>query len=116
MGLTEFQSDSVPPPPNGNIEVSRYYTYFLAIEPQKSFVGHVCTVYVSTYLYQQLFSLRIRKNNSERCRLMDAHLLSILKVTSTQNLKHSISELSQDTRCQASGKSDQKSDISVIPH
>jgi len=47
---------------------------------------------------------------------MDAHLLSILKVTSTQNLKHCINELNKNIRCQASGKSDQKWDISVIPN
>jgi len=47
---------------------------------------------------------------------MDAHLLSILKVASTQNLKNVINELSQNTPCQFSGKSVQKWDISVIAH
>jgi hypothetical protein len=90
-------------------------TYWRSI-PKNYSLATYGTVYVSTYLYQQLFSLRIPNNNSERCRWMDAHLLSILKVTSTQNLKHGINELSQNTPCQASGKSDQKWDISVIAH
>jgi len=53
----------------------------------------------STYLCEQLFSVMKMNKNPHRSRLTDAHLHSILRVSTAQNLTPNIDELTAKKRC-----------------
>ncbi|KAM3599081.1 uncharacterized protein V6R79_007695, partial [Siganus canaliculatus] len=56
----------------------------------------------STYLCEQLFSVMKTNKTAHRSRLTDAHLQSILRISTTQNLAPNVNELVAKKRCQAS--------------
>ncbi|GAA6104203.1 general transcription factor II-I repeat domain-containing protein 2-like [Tachysurus ichikawai] len=65
--------------------------------------AQLLSLFGSTYLREQLFSLMKMTKTSHRRRLTDEHLHSILRVSSAQSLNPDIDELASKKRCQVSG-------------
>ena len=61
-------------------------------------------LFENTYLCEQLFSLMKNSKNSERSRLTDQHLSSILKIASAQYIQPNFDDLLCEKRCQISYK------------
>ena len=58
----------------------------------------------STYVCEQLFSFMKTTKTSERTRLTDKHLSSLMKVGTARTLEPDIRKLVTKKRCQASGQ------------
>ena len=65
--------------------------------------AQMLSMFGSTYLCEQLFSLMKMNKTSHRSRLTDEHLHSILKISSTWSLTPDIDGLASKKRCQVSG-------------
>ena len=60
------------------------------------------SMFGSTYLCEQLFSVMKINKTSHRSRLTDEHLQSIMRISMTQNITPNINELVAKKRCQTS--------------
>ena len=80
------------------------FTCFIpgAIPQLRLYVARTLSMFGSTYLCEQLFSVMKINKTSHRSRLTDEHLQSILRISITQNLTPNINELVANKRCQTS--------------
>ena len=58
----------------------------------------------STYVREQLFSFMKSTKTSQRTRLTDQHLSSLIKVGAAQTFEADIPKIAIEKRCQASGQ------------
>ena len=65
--------------------------------------AQMLSMFGSTYLCEQLFSLMKMNKTPNRSRLTDEHIHSILRISSAQSLTPDIDELASKKRCQVSG-------------
>jgi len=65
--------------------------------------AQMLSMFGSTYICEQLFSLMKMNKTSHRSRLTDEHLHSILRISSAQSLTPNIDEILSKKRCQVSG-------------
>lgn len=72
--------------------------------------AQLLSMFGSTYLCEQLFSIMKMTKTSHRIRLTDEHLCSIIKVASAQSLSPNIIELASKKRCQVSGSGTSQTD------
>ena len=65
--------------------------------------AQILSMFGSTYLCEQLFSLMMINKTSHRSHLTDEHLHSVLEISSAQSLTPDIDGLASRKRCQVSG-------------
>lgn len=105
MELIELQSDSILKAKYHEIGVPGFYTYLPPSYVQiRHLASRVLSMFASTYLCEQLFSLMKATKTTHRSRLTDEHLSSILKVAAAQEFKPDIDGLVANMRCQVSGQ------------
>lgn len=103
MELIELQCSTVLKQKYNEIGIPEFYN----ILPEnftnlKTFVSKILTHFGSTYLCEQLFSIMNNNKNEKRTSLTNTHLVSILKVSTAQNIKPDIDNLVSKKRIQAS--------------
>ncbi|XP_065444398.1 general transcription factor II-I repeat domain-containing protein 2A-like [Chrysemys picta bellii] len=81
------------------------FTRFIpeAMPQLRQHAARILSMFGSTYLCEQLFSVMKINKTSHRSRLTDEHLQSILRIFTTQNLTPNINELVAKKRLQVSG-------------
>ncbi|KZC15100.1 General transcription factor II-I repeat domain-containing protein 2 [Dufourea novaeangliae] len=106
MELIEIQCDSLLKQKCMEVGIPDFYTYLSVDRFPKmlSFVTRIMAMFGSTYLCEQLFSLMKNNKNSERSRLTDQHLSSILKIASAQYIQPNFDDLLCEKRCQISSQ------------
>lgn len=103
MELIELQCSTVLKQKYNEIGIPEFYN----ILPEnftnlKTFVSKILTHFGSTYLCEQLFSIMNNNKNEKRTSLTNNNLVSILKVSTAQNIKPDIDNLVSKKRIQAS--------------
>ena len=85
-------------------DLKKFYQYLSPNYPKlTSFAAKILSMFGTTYLCEQLFSIMSLKKNKIRSRLTNQHLNNILKVVSTQNLTPDVEEIIKNKRSQISG-------------
>jgi 17beta-estradiol 17-dehydrogenase/3beta-hydroxysteroid 3-dehydrogenase/mitotic-spindle organizing protein 1 len=114
MELLEIQSDSIPRAKYLEMGIPGFFSYL----PEKfknlrKFATRIMAMFGSTYVCEQLFSFIKSTKTSQRTRLTDQHLSSLIKVGTAQTFQPDIPKIVMEKRCQASGKNT-KNDSIVI--
>jgi len=68
------------------------------------FATRIMAMFGSTYVCEQLFSFMKSTKTSQRTRLTDQHLSSLIKVGTAQTFQPDIPKIVIEKRCQASGQ------------
>ena len=68
------------------------------------FATRIMAMFGSTYVSEQLFSFMKSTKTSQRTRLTDQHLSSLIKVGTAQTFQPDIPKIVIEKRCQASGQ------------
>lgn len=104
MELIELQCSDTLKAKYESVGAAEFPRFIHDTMPQlRSQAAQTLSVFGSTYLCEQLFSLMKVNKNSHRSRLTDEHLHSILRISSAQSLTPDIDELLSKMRHQASG-------------
>jgi hypothetical protein len=105
MELIEIQNDSNIKRKFNEVGVPNFYNFLPVryVETHR-FTCKIKSMFSSTYLCEQLFSLMNSNKSSVRSRLTDIHLNSVLKVASSNNISPEIEKLVEEKRCQISSK------------
>lgn len=106
MELIELQCNSALKAKFDSAGVPEFYTFLPATMPQLRIkIARVLSMFGSTYLCEQLFSLMKINKSKHRSRLTNEHLQSTLRIASAQDISPDIDELTLCKRCQVSGES-----------
>ena len=110
MELIDIRCDSLLKQKYMEVGIPKFYTYLSGDRFPKThhFVMRILSMFGSTYLCEQLFSVMKNNKTSERSRLSDQHLSAILKITSAQDLKPNVEDLVNSKRYQVSSKKNNK--------
>lgn len=104
MELIELQCSDTLKAKYESVGAAEFPRFIHDTMPQlRSQAAQTLSMFGSTYLCEQLFSLMKINKNSHRSRLTDEHLHSILRISSAQSLTPDIDELLSKMRHQASG-------------
>jgi 17beta-estradiol 17-dehydrogenase/3beta-hydroxysteroid 3-dehydrogenase/mitotic-spindle organizing protein 1 len=105
MELLEMQSDSTPRAKYLEIGIPGFFSYL----PEKfknfrKFATRIMVMFGTTYVCEQLFSFMKSTKTSQRTRLTDQHLSSLIKVRTAQTFQPDIPKIFIEKGCQASGQ------------
>lgn len=105
MEILEMQSDSTLRAKFLEVGIPGFYSYL----PEKfkifrKFSTKIMAMFGSTYVCEQLFSFMKLIKTSQRTRLTDQHLSSLIKVGAAQTFQPDIKKLVSKKRCQVSGQ------------
>lgn len=104
MELIELQCDDTLKSKYDAVGAAQFPQYIPDTMPQlRTQAAQLLSMFGSTYLCEQLFSSMKMTKTSNRARLTDEHLRSIMKVASAQSLSPNTDELASKKRCQVSG-------------
>ena len=103
--LIELESDSGLRENVQNSAIEDFYRLLLpGLMPQlRLYAACVLSMFGSTYLCEQMFSVMDLNETKHRTRNTDDHLHTILRIASAQDLKPDIDTLAKGKRCQTSG-------------
>jgi len=100
-----MQSDSTFRAKYLEVGISGFFSYLPAeFKNLRKFATRVMAMFGSTYVCEQLFSFMKSTNTSQRTRLTDQHLSSLIKVGTAQTFQPNIPKIVIEKRCQASGQ------------
>lgn len=106
LELIDLQCDSALKEKFSSVDIGTFYQYVGPRYPRiKCLASKIMSMFGSTYVCEQLFSLMNLNKSGLRSRLTNEHLNSTLKVAIAQSLAPNIDELVQTKRCQVSGSS-----------
>lgn len=109
MELIELQCNDTLKAKYESVGASEFARFIPDTMPElRTQVARTLSVFGSTYLCEQLFSLMKLNKTSHRSRLTDEHLHSILRISSAQILTPNIDELVLKMRHQVSGSASDK--------
>ena len=91
MELLEIQSDSSLRSKYLEVRIPDFFSYFP--ERFRKFTTRIMAIFGSTYLCEQLFSFMKSTKTSQRTRLTDKHLSSLIKLGTTQKFQPHIQEI-----------------------
>lgn len=105
MELLEMQSDSSLRSKYFEVGIPDFFSYL----PERfinfrRFGTRILAMFGSTYLCEQLFSFMKSTKTSQRTRLTDHHLSSLIKLGTAQKFQPDIPKIVKNKRCQASGQ------------
>ncbi|KAM3870127.1 general transcription factor II-I repeat domain-containing protein 2-like [Diretmus argenteus] len=104
MELIELQCNDTLKSKYDAVGAAQFPQFIPDTMPQlRTQAAQLLSMFGSTYLCEQLFSLMKMTKTSHRRRLTDEHLRSILRVSSAQSLSPDIEELASKKRRQVSG-------------
>ncbi|XP_074488096.1 general transcription factor II-I repeat domain-containing protein 2-like [Sebastes fasciatus] len=104
MELIELQCSDTLKAKYDSVGAAQFPRFIPDTMPQlRTQAAQMLSMFGSTYLCEQLFSLMKINKTSHRSRLTDEHLHSILRISSAQSLTPNIDELASKMRCQVSG-------------
>ncbi|XP_076011117.1 general transcription factor II-I repeat domain-containing protein 2-like [Genypterus blacodes] len=104
MELIELQCSDTLKQKYDSVGVAQFPRYIPDTMPHlHTQAAQMLSMFGSTYLCEQLFSLMKMNKTSHRSRLTDEHLQSGLRISSVQSLTPNIDELASKKRCQVSG-------------
>ncbi|KAM3850917.1 general transcription factor II-I repeat domain-containing protein 2A-like [Vipera latastei] len=103
MELIELQCNSTLKGKYDSVGPAQFTRFIPETMPQLRLqAARMLSMFGSTYLCEQLFSVMRVNKSAHRSQLTDAHLHSILRVSTTQNLSPNVDELVARKRCQTS--------------
>lgn len=103
MELIELQCNGTLKAKYDTVGPAQFTRFIPEAMPQlRIHAARTLSMFGSTYLCEQLFSIMKINKTSHRSRLTDEHLQSILRISSTQNLTPNINKLVAKKRCQQS--------------
>ena len=106
LELIEFQCISLLKDKFSTIDIGTFYQYVGPTYPRiKCLASEMMSMFGSTYVCEQLFSVMKLNKSRLRSQLTDEHHNSTLKVATAQPLVPNIDALVQAKRCQVSGSS-----------
>ena len=101
-----MQADSLLKARYIEVAMPKFYSYLperYDVELRK-FAARILAMFASAYLCEQFFSImKATKTPSNRSRLSDQNLSSVMKVSVANKLQPDINKLVSQKRCQASG-------------
>ncbi|XP_060786987.1 general transcription factor II-I repeat domain-containing protein 2-like [Neoarius graeffei] len=104
MELIELQCNGTFRAKYDSVGSAQFPQFIPDMMPQLHLHGaRMLCMFGSTYLREQLYSVIKMNKTTQRSHLTDAHLHSILRVSTAQSLTPNINELAAKKRCQASG-------------
>ena len=105
MELLEMQSDSTLRAKYLEVGIPGFFSYLPAkFKNFRKFATRIMAMFGSTYVCEQLFSFMKSTKTSQRTRLTDQHLSSLIKVGTAQTFQPDIPKIVIEKRCQASGQ------------
>ena len=104
MELIELQCNDMLKSKYDSVGAVQFPCFLPNTMPQlRTQAAQMLSVFSSTYLCEQLFSMMKLNKTPHRSRLTDEHLHSVLRLSSAQSLTPDIDELASKKRCQVSG-------------
>jgi len=101
--VLEMQSDSTLRAKYLEVGISGFFSYLPAnFKNFRKFATRIMAMFGSTYVCEHLFSFM--RKTSQRTRLTDQHLSSLIKVGTAQTFQPDIPKIVIEKRCQASGQ------------
>ena len=105
MELLEMQSDSIVKAKYDAVGIPEFYCYLSEqYSSIKKFACYILAMFGNTYRCEQLFSFLKLIKNSQRSKLTDDHLTSLIRVGIVKSFQPDISKLVAQKRCQTSGQ------------
>ena len=105
MELLEMQSDSIVKAKYDAVGVPEFYCYLSEqYSSIKKFACYILAMFGNTYRCEQLFSFLKLVKNSQRSKLTDDHLTSLIRLGTVKSFQPDISKLVAQKRCQTSGQ------------
>lgn len=104
MEIIELQCDMLLKDKFATCSLNAFYQYLGSNYPKlKAFASRIISMFGTTYVCEQAFSVMNVNKSKLRSQLTDTHLNSIMKVAVTQTLAPDVDALVKEKRCQASG-------------
>ncbi|KAE8280213.1 General transcription factor II-I repeat domain-containing protein 2 [Larimichthys crocea] len=104
MELIELQCNDTLKSKYDSVGAAQFPPYLPDTLPElRAQAAQMLSMFGSTYLCEQLFSLMKMNKTPHRSRLTDEHLHSVLRISSAQSLTPEIDALACKKRCQVSG-------------
>ncbi|XP_069777943.1 general transcription factor II-I repeat domain-containing protein 2A-like [Narcine bancroftii] len=104
MELIELQCNDTLKSKYDSVGAAQFPQFLPDTLPQlRTQAAQMLSMFGSTYLCEQLFSLMKINKTPHRSRLTDEHLHSVLRISSAQSLTPEFDELASKKRCQVSG-------------
>lgn len=109
LELIDLQCDSAMKDKFGSVGLDTFYQYLVPGYPKlTAMAAKVLSMFGTTYLCEQVFSVMNNNKTKQRSRLTNEHLNDIVKCAATQDLTPDIDALVKAKRCQVSGASSSK--------
>ena len=106
MELLQLQSDSIVKAKYDSVGVPEFYSYLSEqYSSIKKFACYILAMFGNTYRCEQLFSFLKSIKHSQRSKLTDDHVTSLIRVSTVKSFQPDISKLVTQKRCQKSGLS-----------
>ncbi|XP_045442552.1 general transcription factor II-I repeat domain-containing protein 2-like [Pipistrellus kuhlii] len=105
MEVIEIQCDSNLKAKFSEVGVPEFYKYLPArFENTRKFAYEIISMFGSTYLCEQLFTVMKGNKSPVRSRISDVHLGSVLKVITANKISPEVGKIVAEKRCQVSGR------------
>ena len=104
MELLDIQCDTLMKEKYAEVKVSEIYEY-VSEEKFPKLLSHarrILTMFGSTYVCEQFFSIMRINKTALRTRLSDKHLDAVLRLANQRNIRPNIESLVVSKRCQTS--------------
>lgn len=109
LELIDLQCDSAMKDKFRSVGLDTFYQYLVPGYPKlTAMAAKVLSMFGTTYLCEQVFSVMNNNKTKQRSRLTNKHLNDIVKCAATQDLTPNIDALVKAKRCQVSGASSSK--------